>query len=39
MIASPIPLKIIELDAIKTLIANGFVVVGVGGGGIPVIDG
>jgi carbamate kinase len=38
MIASPIPLKIIELDAIKTLIANGFVVVGVGGGGIPVIE-
>lgn len=38
MIASPMPLKIIELDAIKTLIANGFVVVGVGGGGIPVIE-
>ncbi len=37
MIASPIPLKIVELDAIKTLIANGFIVVGVGGGGIPVI--
>jgi carbamate kinase len=38
MIASPIPLKIIELDAIKTLIANDFIVVGVGGGGIPVIE-
>ena len=38
MIASPIPLKIIELDAIKTLIDNDFVVVGVGGGGIPVIE-
>ena len=38
MIASPLPLKIIELDAIKTLIANGFIVVGVGGGGIPVIE-
>ncbi len=38
MIASPQPLKIIELDAIKTLIANGFIVVGVGGGGIPVIE-
>jgi len=38
MIASPIPLKIVELDAIKTLIANGFIVVGVGGGGIPVIE-
>ena len=38
MIASPIPLKIVELDAIKTLIDNGFIVVGVGGGGIPVIE-
>jgi carbamate kinase len=38
MIASPIPLKIIELDAIRTLMAAGFVVVGVGGGGIPVVE-
>jgi carbamate kinase len=38
MIASPIPLKIIEIDAIKTLIESGFIVVGVGGGGIPVIE-
>ena len=38
MIASPIPLKIVELDAIKTLIANDFIVVGVGGGGIPVVQ-
>ncbi len=38
MIASPIPLEIVELDAIKTLIANDFIVVGVGGGGIPVIE-
>lgn len=38
MIASPIPLKIIELDAIRSLIDNGFIVVGVGGGGIPVIE-
>ena len=38
MIASPIPLKIVELDAIKSLIDNGFVVVAVGGGGIPVIE-
>ena len=35
-IASPIPLKIIELDAVKTLVDAGFVVVTVGGGGIPV---
>ena len=38
MIASPIPLKIVEIDAIKTLIDGGFIVVGVGGGGIPVIE-
>ncbi len=38
MIASPIPLKIVEFDAIKNLIDNGFILVGVGGGGIPVIE-
>lgn len=38
VIASPIPLKIIELDAIQTLVDQGFIVVAVGGGGIPVIE-
>jgi carbamate kinase len=38
MIASPIPLKIVELDAVKSLVANGFIVVAVGGGGIPVVQ-
>lgn len=38
MIASPVPLKIVELNAIKSLIENGFIVVAVGGGGIPVIE-
>ena len=33
-----LPLRIIELDAIKHLIDAGFIVVGVGGGGIPVIE-
>jgi carbamate kinase len=38
MIASPLPLKIVEFDAIKNLIDNGFILVGVGGGGIPVVE-
>ena len=38
MIASPIPLKIVEFNAIRNLIDSGFILVGVGGGGIPVIE-
>ena len=38
VIASPIPLRIVELDAVRTLIDSGFVVITVGGGGIPVIE-
>jgi carbamate kinase len=38
MIASPQPLRIVERDAIKALIDAGFIVVGVGGGGIPVVE-
>ena len=37
VVPSPIPKEIVELEAIRTLLAAGFVVVGVGGGGIPVV--
>ena len=37
VVASPNPVEIVELDAVKCLVNNGFVVVSVGGGGIPVI--
>ena len=36
VVASPNPLQIVELDAVKELIKAGFIVVTVGGGGIPV---
>ncbi len=37
-VPSPKPKRIVELEAIETLIRNGFVVVAAGGGGIPVIE-
>jgi carbamate kinase len=38
VVPSPMPLQIVQADAIQTLVEAGFVVVGVGGGGIPVIE-
>ncbi len=38
VVASPIPQKVVELDAVRTLIDSGCVVITVGGGGIPVVE-
>ncbi|MCD6579435.1 carbamate kinase [bacterium] len=38
VVASPIPKEIIEIEAVEKLLNAGFVVVSVGGGGIPVIE-
>ncbi|MFN2152636.1 MAG: carbamate kinase [Anaerolineales bacterium] len=38
VVPSPKPMRIVEVDAIQSLLEKGFVVVAVGGGGIPVVE-
>jgi len=37
VVPSPRPIEIVEMESIRTLLKSGFVVIAVGGGGIPVI--
>ncbi|WP_165046272.1 MULTISPECIES: carbamate kinase [unclassified Adlercreutzia] len=38
VVASPIPKRIVEFDAVKDLVDNGYIVVSTGGGGVPVFE-
>ena len=38
VVASPIPKRIVEFDAVRDLVEDGYVVVSTGGGGVPVFE-
>jgi carbamate kinase len=38
IVPSPYPFEIVELDAIRHCVSEGFIVIAAGGGGIPVVD-
>ena len=39
VVASPKPVRIVEFDAVKDLMDDGYIVVSTGGGGVPVFEG
>lgn len=39
VVPSPLPVRIVELETIRTMVENGIMVIAVGGGGIPVVKG
>ncbi|MFN3803932.1 MAG: carbamate kinase [Pyrobaculum sp.] len=39
VVPSPTPLRIVEIEVIKKLVDSGYVVVAVGGGGVPICNG
>ena len=38
VVASPIPKRIVEFDAVRDLVEDGYIVVSTGGGGVPVFE-
>jgi len=38
VVASPLPVEVVEIDSVRALLNAGVVVITVGGGGIPVVD-